>query len=133
MNRLRLYTIILLPLLFNFSAIQAQNNDNLNVIQQVYLQLQDQNAFSKDITALITGVQWEKTANYNRNKISLQAILNKEWDNILFEDLIFLNGNNEVEVTGTVSGRQPAECEYITSRFKHSWTIKDGKILAFIE
>lgn len=134
-------TIYLYSLLCVFAGIfpskaQVQENNNQEIVKQIYDVLQDKNAFSKDITLLTSGIRWEAGStkkNHNRNSMSFRTILNKEWDSVLFEDLYFLNDENRIVVTGTVSGKKATECDYISTRFKHSWTIEDGKILAFNE
>lgn len=138
MKTFRLYPILLLTVIFSLENLHGQNSDDGVIIKNVYKLLQDKNNSPKDITALMPGIKWNESqilqGDDDRQTITLNAIVKNDWQGILFEDLYFdFTKENKVEVTGKVNGRQLSECDYITTRFKHSWTLKNGKIIAFKE
>lgn len=138
MNTLQRYSILLVAVLFTSTILQGQNTNNQKMIKNVYDVLQNSKARSNDITVLIPGIKWEDVKNSRevneRSSITLGAIMKNEWGSILFEDLNFKDAEkSKVIVTGVLKGRQPTECEFISTRFKHSWDLKDGKIVSFKE
>ncbi len=136
MKVLHLYFISLLIGLFNSNYLQGQENIDLDLVKQLYEVLQNKNATSNEIAALTNSIDWDeiesvKNSNYN---ITLSGIIKNEWQSILFKDLNFqVSGKNKVLVTGIVKGRKASECEYISTRFKHYWSLKDGRIIGFLE
>jgi len=136
MKTLHLYFILIITVLFTSNYLQAQENIDQNMVKQLYEVLQNKNATSSEIAILTNSINWDeiesvKKTNYN---ISLSAILKNEWESILFKNLNFqLSDENEVLVTGIVNGRKATECEYISTRFEHYWSLKDGKIIGFLE
>jgi len=136
MKILHLYFISLLIGLFNSNYLQGQENIDLDLVKQLYEVLQNKNATSNEIAALTNSIDWDeiesvKNSNYN---ITLSGIIKNEWQSILFKDLNFqVSGKNKVLVTGIVKGRKASECEYISTRFKHYWSLKDGRIIGFLE
>ncbi|MFN4763173.1 hypothetical protein ACKGJN_08640 [Gillisia sp. Q332] len=138
MNTLQRYSILLITVLFTSTILQGQNTNNQEMIKNLYDILQNSKASSNDITVLIPGIKWEDVKysreDNERSSITLDAIMKKEWGSIVFEKLdIRDTEKNEVIVTGIVNGRQPTECEFTSTRFKHSWDLKDGKIVSFKE
>ncbi len=138
MKTLMLYIIILVTVLFTSSHLKGQTQTDKAVVKQIYDVLQNKKPSSKEIAALKAGINWDEVnpgkAARNKYSISLSAIMNNAWGNIMFEDLNFqIPEKNKVLVTGIVNGRQSTECEYISTRFKHFWSLKDGKIVSFIE
>jgi len=136
MKVLHLYFISLLIGLFNSNYLQGQENIDLDLVKQLYEVLQNKNATSNEIKAITNNIDWDeiesvKRTNYN---ITLNGIIENKWQNILFKNLNFdLSNKNKVLVTGIVKGRKASECEYIYTRFKHSWSLKNGKIIGFLE
>tara|TARA_R110002012_G_scaffold116491_3_gene264212 strand:- start:910 stop:1320 length:411 start_codon:yes stop_codon:yes gene_type:complete len=136
MKVLHLYFISLLIGLFNSNYLQGQENIDRDLVKQLYEVLQNKNATSNEIAALTNSIDWDeiesvKNSNYN---ITLSGIIKNEWQSILFKDLNFqVSGKNKVLVTGIVKGRKASECEYISTRFKHYWSLKDGRIIGFLE
>lgn len=138
MNTLQRYSILLVTVLFTSTIVQGQNTNDQKMIKNVYDVLQNNKSRSNDITALIPGIKWKEVKNSReineRSAITLGALMKKEWGSILFEDLNFQDAEkNKVIVTGVIKGRQPTECELISTRFKHTWDLKDGKIIGFKE
>jgi len=138
MKTLQPYLFTLLTVLFTSNYLQAQNNDNEILVKQVYEVLQNKNTTPNEVAALTNGINWEEVSNTKGIKskyhISLSAIIKNEWESILFKNLSFqLPEKNKVLVTGTVKGRQTTECEFIATQFKHSWSLKNGKIIGFLE
>ncbi|MBO2543662.1 hypothetical protein ACWBC2_05345 [Salegentibacter agarivorans] len=136
MKILHLYFISLLIGLFTSNYLMGQENIDQDLVKQLYEVLQNKNATSNEIAALTNSIDWDeiesvKNSNYN---ITLSGIIKNEWQSILFKDLNFqVSGKNKVLVTGIVKGRKASECEYIYTRFKHSWSLKQGKIIGFLE
>ena len=136
MKTLHLYFISLLIGLFTSNYLIGQENIDQDLVKQLYEVLQNKNATSNEIAALTNSIDWDeiesvKNSNYN---ITLSGIIKNEWQSILFKDLNFqVSGKNKVLVTGIVKGRKASECEYIYTRFKHSWSLKNGKIIGFLE
>ena len=135
MNTLQRYLFLLVMLVFTSNRLQGQNTNNQEIVKNIYEVLQNS---KNDITSLIPGIKWKDASTSRevdeRHTITFGAIIKNEWGSILFEDLNFQEAKkNKVLVTGVVHGRQPAECEYISTRFKHSWDLKDGKIVSFKE
>ena len=136
MKTLHLYFISLLIGLVTSNYLMGQENIDQDLVKQLYEVLQNKNATSNEIAALTNSIDWDeiesvKNSNYN---ITLSEIIKNEWQSILFKDLNFqVSGKNKVLVTGIVKGRKASECEYISTRFKHSWSLKNGKIIGFLE
>ena len=138
MNTLQRYSVLLVTVLFTSNILQGQSTNNQEMIKNIYEILQNSKAGSNDIEVLIPEIKWDDVKNSRegneRSSITFGSILKKEWESILFEDLNFQNAEkNKVVVTGIVKVRQPAECELISTKFKHSWDLKDGKIVSFKE
>ncbi|MBZ9631271.1 hypothetical protein LB465_10820 [Salegentibacter sp. LM13S] len=138
MKTLPLYLFTFLTVLFTSNYLQGQNNNNEIFVKKVYDVLQDKNATSNEVSALTNGINWDEVRSTkkinNKYSISLSAIMENEWESILFKNLKFqIPEENKVLVTGTVNGRQLTECELISSQFKHYWFLKDGKIVHFLE
>ncbi|APS38185.1 hypothetical protein AO058_04470 [Salegentibacter sp. T436] len=116
--------------------MQGQENIDQDLVKKLYEILQNKNATANEIAALTNSIDWDeiesvKNSNYN---ITLSGIIKNEWQSILFKDLNFqVSGKNKVLVTGIVKGRKASECEYIYTIFKHSWSLKQGKIIGFLE
>lgn len=118
--------------------LQGQNINNQLVVKKIYDVLQDKSVTPRDMAVLIPVKKWEQIRNSIRANekysISLDGIVKGEWGSIVFEKLQFeTQEENEVVVTGMVRGRQPTECEFISSQFEHSWVFKDGVIVSFTE
>jgi hypothetical protein len=138
MKTLQLYLITLLTVLLCSNYLQGQKQNNQLVIKQVYDVLQNKNTNSNKISALTKGIHWDEVRSTkefnNKYRISFSAIMKNEWENILFKNLDFqVPEKNKVLVTGTVNGRQSTECEFISTQFKHYWSLKDGEIVHFLE
>tara|TARA_R110002072_G_scaffold43558_1_gene122170 strand:- start:14566 stop:14958 length:393 start_codon:yes stop_codon:yes gene_type:complete len=119
-------------------SMQGQKAKNSDAVQNIYDALQNNNTTSKDIKAWTPNLNWEEvksTKDVNeRSTITLSAIVKNEWRGISFKNLEYREmDENKVLVTGTVSGRQPTECEGITTTFNHLWTFKDGQIIHLTE
>ncbi len=115
-------------------SVQGQKAKNIDAVQNIYDALQKSNATSKDIKAWTPILNWEEvksTKDVNeRYTITLSAIMKNEWRGVSFKNLEYREiEDNKVLVTGTVSGRQPTECEGVTTTFQHLWTFKDGQII----
>jgi tRNA(His) 5'-end guanylyltransferase len=136
MKVLHLYFISLLIGLFTSNYLMGQENIDRDLVKQLYEVLQNKNATSNEIATLTNSIDWDeiesvKNSNYN---ITLGGIIKNEWQSILFKNLNFqASEKNKVLVTGIVKGRKASECEYIYTRFKHSWSLKQGKIIGFLE
>lgn len=138
MKTLQLCLFTLLTVLFSSNYLQGQNNKDEILVKQVYDVLQNKNATSNEISALTNGINWQEInstqGSNSKYSISLSAIMENEWESILFKNLKFQEPEkNKVLVTGTVNGRQSTECEFISTRFKHYWSLKDGAIVDFLE
>jgi membrane-bound lytic murein transglycosylase MltF len=119
-------------------SVQGQKAGNLEVVKNLYDALQKNSITSNDIAAMTPTLKSEEvksTKEVNeRYTITLSAIVKNEWRGVSFKNLEYREiEQNKVLVTGTVSGRQPSECEGITTTFQHLWTLKDGEIIHFNE
>ncbi|PRX43151.1 hypothetical protein [Salegentibacter salegens] len=136
MKILHLYFIPLLTVLFNSNYLQGQENIDQDMVKELYEVLQNKNATSNEIAALTNSINWDEIESVKKtnDNITLSAIIKNEWQSILFKNLNFqLSDKNKVLVTGIVKGRKATECEYISTRFKHYWSLKNGKIIGFLE
>ncbi|MEX0997339.1 MAG: hypothetical protein WDZ45_09855 [Flavobacteriaceae bacterium] len=138
MKPLKHFAIIFVTALLFSTGVQGQMNEKLSVVKNIYEVIQKNSTTSEEIKALTSNIQREKLTNTNkvneRYTITLLAILKNEWRGISFQKLEFQEiERNKIMVSGTVSGRQPTECEGVTTAFQHLWTLKDGEIINFNE
>lgn len=132
------FALLFVTALLLSTGVQGQMNENLSVVKNIYEVIQQNSSTSKDIKALTTNIQWKKINNAKgvneRYTITFLAILQNEWRGISFQKLEFQETEkNKIKVTGYVSGRQPTECEGVTTTFQHLWTLKEGEIINFNE
>lgn len=138
MGNFRSYFVVILPLLITTLSIQAQESVNRETVAQVYELLQTRGHGTNDIAGLTPKINWKEVGasipGDHRNTISFPAVIENRWGSVEFRDLVFKEvTKDEIHVTGTVSGRQHMECEYISNKFKHSWSLRDGEIVRFLE
>lgn len=138
MKVLKFKVLLFVTVLLFSIGVQGQINENVGVIKSIYNALQNSNPTSKEIKALTSTLNWEEiksTKDVNeRYTITLSAIVKNEWRGVSFKNLEYRETTeNKVLVTGTVSGRQPTECEGVTTTFQHLWTFKDGQIIQLTE
>lgn len=138
MKTSQLYLSLMLITVLNINSLQGQNIENQPIVQGIYDALQDKNASSRDVAVLMPGIKWAEIKDPEgvnpRHTITLSALMKQQWRSIQFADLKFSHlDKNKLVVTGIVNGRLATECEYISSPFKHHWSLKDGKILSFAE
>lgn len=117
--------------------LQGQNG-NLNIVKNLYEEIQTRNASLKDIGSMTPAIKWEKIRDVknvdNRYNVTFFSIMEREWGKISFRDLVFSeNLENGILVTGYVTGRQPTECEPVSTAFEHMWTLKNNEIINFKE
>ncbi len=118
--------------------VQGQKGNNTEIVKNVYDVLQKNSTTSEEIKALTPTINWNQISNTQevneRYTITFLAILQNEWRGVSFQKLKFQETEkNKILVTGNVSGRQPTECEGLTTTFQHLWTLKDGEIINFKE
>lgn len=138
MGNFRIYIVLILLVLITTSALKAQENVNREMVERLYQVLQTRGNGPNDIVALTPGINWKEVESSadvdHRNTISFPAVMKNRWRSLEFRDLDFKEvTENEILVTGTVSARQHSECEFITSKFRHSWSLRDGEIVQFLE
>lgn len=138
MEKFRTYFILILIVLFTTYSLQAQSDEDRKTIEHLYDLLQTRGTTSNDIAALTPNIMWKEArppkAVKDRYKISFYGIMKNEWVSLLFKELNFTEPRkNEILVTGIVSGRQPTECDLVTSNFQHSWVVQNGEIIGFSE
>lgn len=138
MNISNLYLFLIVIVVFGTNKLQAQNPENQLAVQKIYDFIQDKNTTTREVAALMPAIDWEKLKLPEgvdpRNTITFCALMKNQWGSILFRDLEFKQiAEDKVVVTGIVNGRQPSECEYISSRFTHNWTLRNGEIITFTE
>jgi len=132
-----LYTMTFILAWIAMPSMQGQKA-NQEIVKHIYDALQNSSTASKEIKALTSTLNWEEiksTKDVNeRYTITLSAIVKNEWRGVSFKNLEYRKiEENKVLVTGTVSGRQPTECEGVTTTFQHLWTFKDGQIIQLTE
>lgn len=135
------YQILMFALLTNlyFTVnLQAQSNQNtIETVKRVYKAVEN-NDTSSLTDELLSSMKeqnidmvFDPTDRYN---ISLLAILENRWISISINNLqIQQLDENSILVTGEFSGRQLTECEFITTKFIHEWSIKPNNNIAFTE
>ncbi|MCC8358322.1 hypothetical protein [Salinimicrobium sediminilitoris] len=132
-----LYWLLLIIGISTSFNLQGQGIEDHSAVKQVYEILQDKNTTSQDIVAISPGFNWNLLENQpgvnNRYNITLNSIMKNEWGSLQFDDLIFKTEENEVFVTGVVKGRRPLDCEFISTRFLHHWSLNAGEIVGFTE
>ncbi len=138
MKTLQLSFFTLLAVLLSSNYLLGQNNNNEIIVKQIYDVLQNKNATSNEISAITNEINWNEVESTkrvnNKYSISFNGIMKNEWESILFKNLKFqIPEDDKVLVTGTVNGRKSTECEFISTQFKHYWSLKDGKIVHFLE
>lgn len=138
MVALKIYVLLFAAALLLPEGVQAQLTKNEKTVKHIYETVQKNSTTSGEIKALTPRIKWEKFKNdkkiNERYTITFIAIMKNKWHSLEFNDLSFLSErNNTVIVSGKVSGREPAECEYMSNAFKHSWTLQDEKIIDFSE
>ena len=136
MKVLHLYFIPLLIGLLTSNYLHGQENIDQDLVKQLYEVLQNKNTTSNEIKAITNSIDWDEIESVKKtnDNITLSGIIKNEWQSILFKNLNFqLSDKNKVLVTGIVKGRKASECEYIYTRFKHSWSLKNGEIIGFLE
>lgn len=138
MKTSHLYLLLFSSALLISNNLQGQNYEEQLLVQKIYDALQDRNTSSQDVAALVPVVKWKEIKTpegiNQRTTITFRAIMTNHWSSILFRDLKFdYIVKNKIMVTGEVTGRQPSECEYISTRFRHYWSLKNGEIVAFSE
>ena len=112
---------------------------NFLLLEEIYDLLQDKNAIPQDIMALAPDLDWEEQElipnGFNsRHKLTLHAVMNGKWTNLSLKDFNFTPGKEEmIVVTGTIEGRQPLECEYISHLFQHFWVFDEDRLVFFWE
>ncbi|GAA0742364.1 hypothetical protein [Gaetbulibacter jejuensis] len=133
MGKIILYSALLLLSNFGFSQ-STINNKDLNSITQYYNSLQDNKQSSIHLQTLEQLMGWEflrtETANLNnRSFITLEAVLINQWTQIEITSLeLKVVSENKIIASGILSGRQPTECDYISTSFEHLW-IKKSRTL----
>jgi len=135
---LLLFLMTFILTLFFTHSVQGQKGNTVEVVKNIYEILQKSSTTSKEILALTPSIKWDEVniaKNMNdRYTITLFAILKNEWRGVSFQNLVYHEREeNKILVTGTTTGRQPTECEAVTTEFKHIWTLKDGEIINLIE
>ncbi len=133
-----LYTMTFILAWTVIPSVQGQKASNPERVKNIYDALQNNNTTSTDIKALTPFLNWEEvksTKDVNeRYTITLSSIMKNEWRGVSFKHLEYREiEENKVLVTGTVSGRQPTECEGVTTAFEHIWTFKDNRIIHLTE
>lgn len=107
-------------------VLQAQNRKNQKAVRDIYMQLQTGNS------SAINQLKLNNDTTGDRYTITLYAILRHEWTGVYFDKIQLQEvGKDKIEVTGKVTGRQPTECEIVSTNFKHMWTLRDGQIIKF--
>lgn len=118
--------------------LQGQNGNPPTIVKNLYEALQTRNISFKDMEKMTPVIKWEEmkdVKNVNdRYNVTFFAIMKREWGEISFRDLVFMeNSENGILVTGYVTGRQPTECEPVSTAFEHMWTLKNNEIINFKE
>ena len=138
MEHFQKYFILILSALLSTYSVQGQNNNDRETITQLYDLLQTRGTTSNDAAMLTPKIKWQETRSIKpvnkRNNIPFYGIMKDEWQSLHFQNLNFREiGSNEILVTGSVSGKKLTDCEFVTSKFEHTWSIKEGEIIGFSE
>jgi hypothetical protein len=124
-------------MMFFATNIQAQSNKNQATVKQLYDAFES-NVSVKQLKELAPKIQWynpkASEAIESRYEITIIDIIQNEWQQVEFDHLDFIEiDENNVMVKGTITGRRAKECEVVTTQFQHIWSLKEGKIIKFIE
>lgn len=138
MKTLQIYIFLIATALFCSNNLQGQNYSDLEMIRKIYDALEDKSQTSNDLAALTPNLNWDGLINQKqvdgRYNITFPAVMQKRWGRVLFDRLNFQEvEKNRVLVTGIVKGRQPTECEFVSTQFQHTWLLNEGKIVNFLE
>lgn len=138
MKSLRSYLFLISLAMLSSNLVNGQETNNQMMVQEIYDYLQDKNSTSKDIARLTKKIKWDseisRKDHHNKDRISFIAVLNNEYGQVLFNRLSFKEvEKDKVVVTGIMSGRQASECEYISTKFQHHWSLDQGQIIGFSE
>ncbi len=129
--------IFIILMMFFATNIQAQVNKNQATVKQLYDAFES-NVSIKQLKELATKIQWYKPeaskSIESGYEITMINIIQNEWQQVEFDHLNFIEiDENNVMLKGTITGRRAKECEVITTQFQHIWSLKEGKIIKFIE
>lgn len=123
---------------------QAQTDKkNVALVNGIYDAIENNNTPSL-IANWVPDMKWYQSTNHfndnepyaSDNKVlnDIYALLENEWENIIFKNMNIQEiEENVVLVTGTLTGRKAKESAIISSEFHHLWWIKDGKVIKFLE
>ncbi|NEV92754.1 hypothetical protein G3567_01170 [Psychroflexus sp. YR1-1] len=125
-----MFSILIIVLITPFGY--AQNKKNHKVVKDIYTQLLTESSSNSD--QLTSIIKLNNENDNDRYTISLYAIVQNEWVEVVFDKIQLQEVKKDnIEVTGKVTGRQPTECEIVSTKFKHVWTVKDGQIIKFYD
>ncbi|WP_335974672.1 hypothetical protein [Gaetbulibacter jejuensis] len=138
MGKIIVYSTLLLLSNFGFSQ-STINNEDLNSITLYYSTVQDNQQTSTSLKTLEQLMDWELSRTEtvslnNRNFITLEAVLINQWTQIEITNLeLKIVSEEKVMVSGVLSGRQPTECDYISTNFEHLWIKKNRTLNQIIQ
>lgn len=123
-----MFSILVIVLITPF--LHAQNSKNQKMVRDIYMQWNTEGSSNSDQLTSIIKLNNDNVGD--RYSITLYAIVQNEWVQVVFDKIQLQEVEKDnIEVTGKVTGRQPTECEIVSTKFKHVWTVKDGQIIKF--
>ncbi len=133
MKFLKIITCFIISLNTYAAFAQSYSNDAYateisafyNALQHNFITAEALNNLTPNFKLQVTNQTLDKP---NRYTITIEEIMQNNWTQIGVSNLkMETTKNNLILVTGNLSGRQPTECDFITTPFKHVWELKVDK------
>lgn len=135
------YQILILALLMNLCLVDqlpAQSTqNNVASVKGIYdaVQNKDTSKLMVELAPKIKGFDTNVASEaIDRYHITLPAILQNHWEQITVINLQIEEMDEDVVIAkGELMGRQATDCDIVTTRFQHIWSLKGGKVIEFKE
>lgn len=111
-------------------SIQKQDQDpNIQEIKQYYTAIENYAILSNGLKKIESKLTWERITTMviydDKYTITVEGALENHWVQVEITNLRFsYSDNDSIVVRGIISGRQPSQCDYVSSTFEHRWTKK---------
>lgn len=135
---LRIPFYFLVSILCASNTLNSQSTSNQDIVQHIYNQFDNPKMAVLQIKQITPQINWsvQKNSNTNadRKSITFTDIMQNQWRQIEISHLQYQKINpKQVLISGIFSGRQATECDYISTPFKHLWTIENSTPIQFTE
>ncbi len=126
-----------LCLVANLHVQSFQNN--ADIVKRVYESFEnnDKSTLTAELLSTLKEQNTEMAfdfENSDRFNISLSEIIENRWEKVTINNLNIQElEENKVLASGEFSDSQLTECEFITTKFIHEWSIQNDIIITFKE